>query len=50
MVFQEWSNGNDLRDAMNRLWSPYKDKWGEELKDGVEYYGVAPWEDKQKKN
>lgn len=46
MVFEEWSNGNDLWDAMNRLWFPYKGKWGEELKDNVEYYGVAPWENK----
>ena len=39
MSFQEWSmNHNDLWDAMNRLWFPYKDKWGGELKDGVEYY------------
>lgn len=38
MVFEEWVQGDDLWDAMNRLWFPYKDKWGGELKDGVEYY------------
>ena len=38
MAFGEWSNGNDLWDAMNRLWFPFKDKWGGELKDGVKYY------------
>tara|TARA_R110000787_G_C13390778_1_gene442632 strand:+ start:755 stop:1036 length:282 start_codon:yes stop_codon:yes gene_type:complete len=44
MVFQEWESGNDLWDAMNRLWFPFKGEWGKELKDGVEYYGNAPWE------
>jgi hypothetical protein len=38
MSFGEWETGNDLWDAMNRLWFPFKDKWGGELKDGVEYY------------
>lgn len=38
MVFMEWSNGNDLWDAMNRLWFPFKDEWGKKLKDNVEYY------------
>lgn len=38
MVFGEWVSGNDLWDAMNRLWYPYKNEWGGELKDGVEYY------------
>ena len=46
MVFQEWESGNDLWDAMNRLWFPFKGEWGKELKDNVEYYGVAPWEAK----
>jgi len=38
MVFSEWETNNNLWDAMNRLWYPYKDKWGDKLKDGVEYY------------
>lgn len=46
MSFNEWESGNDLWDAMNRLYYPFKDKWGEELKDGVEYYYTAPWEEK----
>jgi len=33
-----------LWNAMERLWFPFKDKWGEELKDKVEYYYKAPWE------
>lgn len=44
MSFCEWSRGKDKWDAMERLWYPYKDKWGEELKGGVEYYGIPPWE------
>lgn len=44
MVFSEWETGNDLWDAMNRLWYPFKGEWGNsELKDGVEFYGKAPW-------
>lgn len=43
MYFSEWSSGNDLWDAMNRLWYPYKYEWGGELKDGVEYYTIPPW-------
>jgi hypothetical protein len=38
MCFGEWESGNDLWDAMNRLWYPFKDTWGGELKDKVEYY------------
>jgi len=38
MVFGEWESGNDLWDAMERLWFPFKDEWGGELKDNVEYY------------
>lgn len=44
MVFEEWKSGNDLWDAMNRLWFPFKKEWNTELKDNVEYYGKAPWE------
>ena len=44
MCFGEWESGNDLWDAMNRLWFPFKDKWFGELKDGVEYYHIPPWE------
>ena len=45
MCFDEWERGNDLWDAMNRLWFPFKEKWHGELKDGVEYYYKAPWEE-----
>lgn len=39
MCFGEWETGNDLWDAMNKLWFPYKGEWGRsELKDGVEFY------------
>lgn len=48
MSFCSWSEGNDLWDAVNRLIYPFKDKWGEELKDKVEYYGVPPWQEKIK--
>ena len=44
MSFEDWEKGNDLWDAMNRLWSPFKDEWGGELKDGVEFYHIPPWE------
>lgn len=44
MCFEDWYKGNDLWDAMNRLWYPFKDTWGGELKDKVEYYRQAPWE------
>lgn len=43
MCFSQWDSGNDLFDAMLRLWSPFKDKDGNELKDGVEYYYNEPW-------
>ena len=43
MAFKDWDK-NNLWDAMERLIYPFKDKWGEELKEGVEYYGKAPWE------
>ncbi|KKK54268.1 hypothetical protein LCGC14_3086470, partial [marine sediment metagenome] len=44
MAFHLWSLGNDLWDAMNRLSFPFKDEWGGELLDGVEYYHKGPWE------
>ncbi len=44
MYFHLWSLGNDLWDAMNRLSFPFKDEWGGELLDGVEYYHKGPWE------
>jgi len=45
MCFHDWETGNDLWNAMNRLWFPYKDEWGiSDLKDGVELYNKAPWE------
>jgi hypothetical protein len=50
MCFGEWESGNDLWDAMNRLWKPYKGEWGiSELKDGVEYWTYGPWENKDEK-
>ena len=48
MVFEQWIYDDDLWDAMYRLMYPYKGAWGEELKDGVEYYFNAPWETKNK--
>jgi len=47
MVFCEWSSGNDLWDAMNRLWFPFKDEWNGELLDGVEYYHGEPWKENE---
>ena len=46
MCFGEWDEGNDLWDAMQRLWFPFKDEWGGELKGGVEYYNIPPWDSK----
>lgn len=43
MVFGEWETNNDLWDAMNRLWYPFKGEWGKsELKDGVEFFVKLP--------
>lgn len=38
MCFDEVVSGDDLWDAMERLWDPFKEEWGKELKDGVEHY------------
>jgi len=38
MVFSEWEIGNDLWDAMQRLYYPYKEEWGGILKDKVSFY------------
>ena len=38
MSFMSWSTDKDKWDAMQKLWFPFKDKWGEELLEGVEYY------------
>jgi hypothetical protein len=38
MHFGEWVSGNDIWDAMNRLWFPFKDEWHGELLDGVSYW------------
>ena len=48
MSFADWESGHDLWDAMQKLWFPFKDEWGEELKDGVEHYFIPPWENKTK--
>ena len=47
MAFEDWESGNDLWDAMQRLWSPFKDEWNGELLDGVEYYYTSPWEEEK---
>jgi len=44
MSFAEWVSGDDLWDAMNRLMFPFQDKWGGQLKEGVEYYSIEPWD------
>ena len=44
MAFCEWSSGNDLWDAMNRLMWPFKNDWFGELNNHVEYYHGEPWE------
>ena len=49
MVFQSWIPGNDLQDAMDRLWFPFKKDWGGELKDNVEYY-TPPVNERGNKN
>lgn len=46
MAFEEWERGKDLWDAMNKLWFPFEDEWGGKLKEGVEYYFTAPWEER----
>lgn len=47
MSFNEWEKGNDLFDAMERLWYPFKGEWDHsELKDGVEFYQIEPWNNK----
>lgn len=43
MLFNKWETDNDLWDAMNRLWFPFKEKWNGELKNKVEYYNQVPW-------
>jgi len=45
MSFESWDKDNDLWDAMERLWFPFKEVWGEELKDKVEYYYNEPWDE-----
>ena len=41
MVFEHWSmKGKDLWDAMNVLWSPYKNHTSDELEDGVEHFNL----------
>ena len=47
MSFCEWIPRNDLWSAMQRLWFPFKEEWGKELLDGVEYYHKAPWEEEK---
>ena len=42
LAFCSWVTGNDLWDAMQRLWFPFKDEWNGKLKDGVEYYNELP--------
>lgn len=47
MSFSEWTPGKDKWDAMNKLWFPFKDEWGGELLDGVEYWYKEPWNKKK---
>lgn len=44
MIFEDFTDGDNLWDAMNRLWFPFEDKWGGKLKDKVEYYYTNPWD------
>lgn len=44
MCFDQWVSGDNLWDAMKRLWFPFKEEWGGELVDGVEIYYEDPWE------
>jgi hypothetical protein len=46
MAFCEWISGNDLWDAMNRLWFPFEGEWNDKLKNDVEYYCGDPGEQK----
>ena len=48
MMFSVRESGNDKWDAMMRLMNPYKNKWNDELKDGVERLKELPWENKCK--
>jgi hypothetical protein len=45
MFFESWSSGKDKWDAMIALSFPFKNEWGGELLEGVEYYYKGPWED-----
>ena len=47
LFFCDWSRGNDLWNAVQRLMFPFKDERGAELKEGVEYYFIPPWEIKE---
>lgn len=38
MVFCSLRSGNDLWDAVQRLWQPHVEFWAGELREGVEYY------------
>jgi len=49
MIFEEWVDGDDLYDAMERLMYPFKDTWHGVLKDKVEYSHGFPWEEKNNK-
>lgn len=50
MCFNEWETGDDLWDAMNRLWHPFKGDWSRsELIDKVEFYIKEPWKQILKK-
>lgn len=38
MAFHEWESGNDLLDAMIRLFDPFIEGWHGELKPNVEFF------------
>lgn len=51
MIFEECVTGHDKWDAVLKLMAPFKDPKSHsmELIKGVEYFTIAPWEEKTKK-
>lgn len=45
MCFEDWSSGKDKWDAVQKLWSPFKDEWNGDLLDGVEYYSTSEFDE-----
>ena len=46
MSFEDWCSGKNKWDAMQKLWSPFENVENRVLKEGVEYYFNATWENK----